>query len=144
MKIKNFLSFSALFILINVLCNAQSSFHYDSNGNRDSRTIGLKSTNSGSEKQPTVIDTSYFDSLGDIKISIFPNPTEGEIEINIENLETNVTSHIMVYDFSGKLLKTQNNLNETNLLNLSEFSNGTYIVRIMIDSHISEWKIIKE
>jgi hypothetical protein len=132
--------------MIDVHCFAQSvTYHYDENGNRDTRTlVELKSTNSSSKNQSSGKDTCYIDSMGDLKITIFPNPTEGVLKIKIENLKANVNSQILVYDFSGKLIEAHNDLNETNILNFSEFSNGTYIVRILIGDQISEWKIIKE
>jgi hypothetical protein len=71
------------------------------------------------------------------KISIYPNPTKGELTINTD-LDI---SSIQIYDIKGNtIIKTkQKNIN------ISNYSKGIYLVKIhTISNEIKEYKIIKE
>jgi hypothetical protein len=60
------------------------------------------------------------------KPKIFPNPTTGLIEINSQLTTPKI---IQVYDASGKLVKKITNLS-TNYLDLSDLTNGLYLLRM--------------
>ena len=124
------------------------SFDYDNAGNRITRTINgmlfLSPPSSGENevKQQELVHKDLFDNL---EIRIFPNPTHGELRINILGLEENQMYHLKVLNLSGKVLKSLENLKDfSHTLNISDFKSGTYLLEIQIDGIPEYWKIIKE
>ena len=71
----------------------------------------------------------------DAEVSVFPNPTSGIITVNIEQ---HINS-INITDLSGKHLGTFDN----NSIDVSNLSNGIYILTIETDKGIFNQKIIK-
>ena len=73
------------------------------------------------------------------QLSAFPNPTSGELNINIES-----GSIVSIYDINGRLLRT--NIAGSNLVewNISEFENGVYLLHSEKDGKVSTQKIIKK
>jgi hypothetical protein len=125
------------------LCFPQNySYGYDASGNRVSRTVQLlKYTGSGDEKDKAA---EYSEKLEDLEIYLYPNPTRGEIRVRLKNLDEAKPSVIYLYDNSGRLLNTRTNLQEINLFDLSGFSRGIYLLKIIAGEQKTEWKIIKE
>ncbi|WP_298139091.1 T9SS type A sorting domain-containing protein [Flavobacterium sp.] len=73
-------------------------------------------------------------------IAIYPNPTEGNININSN---FNIKS-IELYDVQGRLLQTKL-INETiSTINISDKSNGIYFLKITSDKGIKVEKIMKK
>ena len=134
------------FLIIYIISYSQTiNYLYDSSGNRTHRTIGLKSTrNSDNKVDEEQNQQPFSDQLGDIEITIYPNPSKGELTIDIENLPEDPTGWIGVYDMSGKIVFQQTELENRNLVNFSSSDNGMYILRIVVEDDISEWKILKE
>jgi hypothetical protein len=73
----------------------------------------------------------------DLFIKVYPNPTTGEI--NIESSEAVRT--IMVYNISGELIANEENVNS---INLSDYSNGFYIVHVKTETESKFFRINKE
>jgi len=74
------------------------------------------------------------------KLSIRPNYSSGLFEIDNPN---NESYHFVVRDISGKsVLSSNNNLNG-NLIDLTRFSSGLYVISFNIDGFIHQEKIIK-
>jgi len=120
-------------------------YGYDSSGNRTNRDILLKSTRNADNKVNEEQNQKPFrGQLGDIEITIYPNPSKGELTIEIENLPEDPVGWIGVYDMSGKLVFQQIELVQSNLVNLSSSDDGMYILRIVVGDDITEWKILKE
>jgi hypothetical protein len=134
------------FLIIYIISYGQTiNYGYDSSGNRTDRYIGLKSTRNADNKvNEEQNQQSFSDQLGDIEIKIYPNPSKGELTIEIENLPEDPVGWIGVYDMSGKLVLKHTELTYKNLVNLSSSDNGMYILRIVIGDDITEWKILKE
>lgn len=63
-------------------------------------------------------------------IKCFPNPTKGVFTIGIP--DNNVVDSVTVYDVTGNLVLIQKN---SNTINLSNYSNGSYLMKINYDSH---------
>ncbi len=69
-------------------------------------------------------------------IRIFPNPTTGVVNIRgIENFE-----QLHIYDLQGKLVKTYNSF--TNKINLSNLTQGNYIIKIISNKTVVTKKLI--
>lgn len=67
------------------------------------------------------------------KIDIFPNPTTGNISIDIPKNASDFK--IKIYDLRGKTILEQYN---TNTLDISNFQKGIYIIEIEFDSKVLE------
>jgi hypothetical protein len=69
--------------------------------------------------------------------NIYPNPTNGLVYIDIPN---QAIQSIKVYDLQGQLIK------ETieSPINLSNYANGTYFIKVQAKQGIYSYKIIKQ
>jgi len=136
------------------VCNASTQtpvyYGYDGNGNRKVRSIVLSETKSAKADTSTNKQANrqkpetFSDNLGDIKIVIYPNPTQGQLKIDLEGYQENVSSGLYLYSLSGSLVTSKSPVKSSNELILSGYPIGTYILKIVIGDKKSEWKIIKE
>jgi hypothetical protein len=114
-----------------------------------SRTISLNSTKSaigGGGTAEFREDKNFFtETLAEKQIKIYPNPTRGQLRVEIlgyEDLKTN--SSIQVFTSSGALLYKIGKLSQTNDINLTNQAAGLYLMVITIAGERSSWKIIKK
>lgn len=129
--------------------NAQTtvSYIYDAAGRRIERNIIILKT-----AKPDLGDTMdtekkkevFKDSIGEQKVLIYPNPTRGELMIEIQGYKQELKTIVYLYNLSGNLLLNPNPTNSTFSLDLSAYAIGTYILKIVFGDKVSEWKIIKE
>lgn len=129
-----------IFLQVKSLKAQSIGYGYDDSGNRVSKTIIVepeKSTKE-SDKQP-----KFNDMVGDLEVTVYPNPTRGELVVDIINLPDDTPSTITVYDLSGKTVYTNSHLEMINRIDLTDQAQGTYILRIKSGDKISDWKIIK-
>jgi hypothetical protein len=123
-------------------------YTYDNAGNRESRRIiylnstQLKKSTQSNDliEEKEVIE----DKLGNLEISIYPNPTAGIISIITSGLDENSSSSIAIYSMSGKQIQQISPIDNTNTIDLSTQPDGAYIFIITRNSEISKWKIIKQ
>ncbi|MBJ7428896.1 MAG: T9SS type A sorting domain-containing protein, partial [Bacteroidia bacterium] len=82
-----------------------------------------EATNTFSE-QPKIKEKASF--------NVYPNPTNGIVKIDWETLSQKPNS-VQIFDITGKLLVTKNiAANELSTeLNIAEFTNGMYLVKII-------------
>ncbi|MDA3866768.1 MAG: HYR domain-containing protein, partial [Salinivirgaceae bacterium] len=74
-------------------------------------------------------------------ISIYPNPTNGIINFEFAN---NNTQQLKISDLKGKTIIEKNNVQKTEIIDLYNFVNGIYIIKIQTDNEIFITKIVKE
>jgi len=148
--------FCTMFGLGDTLAQTTMSFGYDNAGNRTSRSIkiSLKSakvdssdlallkeqTDPQAEKKKEVFE----DKLGEQKILIYPNPTKSELKVDITGFDFSKSASIANYNQSGKLIAKKSPLSGSDVMDISSYSDGIYIMRITIGDNVSEWKILKE
>lgn len=140
---------SALALLfICTFANAQDVFYtHDGNGNRIIReTMLLKTNHPGSDStliqdnsKPEVLETYL---LGN-HISIYPNPTAGIIVLETEDAEALVGAEVHLLDGNGRHIIKQNVTGQQTEIDLSANANGTYIVRLIHQGRIKEWRVVK-
>lgn len=112
-------------------------YTYDANGNRAQREFQSPLIKMGTYE-------TYETKLDEYNIQIFPNPTDGGLEVSIENLDDDNVATVEFYNINGgKLFKTKG-IKETTQLDLSKQPNGVYVLRIIIDGKIGDWKVIKQ
>lgn len=144
--------FSAFFLIICSSINAQGYFpfyyYYDNAGNRIGRSmlyVKPKSANIDSIESINLNKNKFVfqDSLDNLKVLIFPNPTHGELKIEfIGNLPIDGCT-IHLYNMAGLEIINQYTTSNFSILDLSEKANGSYILCIVSRQKKSEWKIIK-
>ena len=71
-------------------------------------------------------------------LSIFPNPTNNLLKIEIENYNGAINSKL--YDFSGRLLKVTDNT----IINLVNYPKGIYFLKVSYDDRVEQLKVIKD
>lgn len=139
----------ALFLSFPTMLKAQSftaHYTYDANGNRRIATVIYLSA-SRTSASPTVKDELKIDPAANLSISIYPNPTQGDLRIELAGAtpeQFNAPSNsIKVWDMQGRLLLSVNTLGATNSVDLSRFGNGTYIMQLFFNGKVKDYKIVK-
>ncbi|MCD4791715.1 MAG: T9SS type A sorting domain-containing protein [Bacteroidales bacterium] len=89
----------------------------------------------------TVNEYTDIENLRQNGISIYPNPTNGII--NIETGNNNI-QNIKISDITGKTLIKKSDIQQNEAIDLSEIESGIYIISIQTDKEIFTTKIIKK
>ncbi|MDR0543142.1 MAG: T9SS type A sorting domain-containing protein [Dysgonamonadaceae bacterium] len=118
------------------------SFVYDEAGNRISRTIVFNTTSGQLRSDDETTD--YTEVFPETILHIYPNPTEGLLQINIENLPDGETVQIAVFTASGQLLFKKEHQPAFTEIDLGGQPAGIYLLKIQIGDKSTEWKIIKK
>jgi hypothetical protein len=122
-------------------------YGYDEAGNRRYRgpDITLKSTETNSLNQDENLKEEFEESFdNDLKVIIYPNPTRGELKIELQGYEDNMETYLYLFSMSGSLLISKSSFGQFEVLNLSPYPNATYILKLIIGKKATEWRIIKE
>jgi hypothetical protein len=125
-----------------------SGYDYDNAGNRTKRkTILLNTLKSGSvggtETHPEEPEVQE-QELGELSIKIYPNPTPGQLHVDLSGLDPNFPSSIKVVDISGVIVKSISSLTGSIDIDLSESPSGPYIMIISANNKSTTWRIIKQ
>ncbi|MDR1881935.1 MAG: T9SS type A sorting domain-containing protein, partial [Prevotella sp.] len=125
--------------------NAQDkvSYGYDAAGNRISRTIVIAPSLRASEAEEEEA-TVYSEVVAELLIKVYPNPTQGLLHIEIENLPPDVTASIALYQLSGKLVTLKQDVTYSTEIDITGQAPGIYVLRIVAGEAQTEWKIIKK
>lgn len=158
-KLLFFLSIVSYFGISNVV--AQSSVNA-SGGNLSgangsvSYSVGqvVYTTNTGSNgsnaqgvQQPYEISevlssVDYSELIKDLKI--YPNPSTDLLTVNMYNIN-NLQLDYQIVDINGKVLKTEENINNETIINVSAFPSAIYFLKITNQNkEVKTFKIIKK
>ena len=133
--------FSLLLLMTGTIAQADSiSYSYDANGNRVTLlNNGMNRSNptDETERKPSS------ESLGQHRITIYPNPTDGRISVEITGTGSLEESAITVYGIMGNMVYNDSEIDVENEIDLTTCPDGMYILIIKIGSDIGIWKIIK-
>lgn len=116
------------------------NYSYDSAGNRVKREIVLQKAPTRSESTNTVLSESF--SRKDVKI--FPNPTYGELTVEIKGLDNSDSCLINIYSLAGQCILSSSSGYQTATFDISRQPNGIYILEILLNGEKATWKIIKK
>ena len=127
-------------------------YTYDTSGNRLSREkvinmSRLKSYSgvSGTSEVATAELPKFQDELSDMKITIYPNPTNGLLKVDITGGNIPSNAKIYLYNALGALVCQLVGIAGSNTVDISAHPAGAYVMRIVLgNNNISTWKIIKE
>jgi hypothetical protein len=84
------------------------------------------------------------DMIGNIKITLFPNPTKGLLQLEFENKSAETTVNYTLTDINGKYIAGGKRADNPLNLNLSNYAAGAYLLRITINGKKEIYKIIKQ
>jgi hypothetical protein len=95
------------------------------------------------------IDTSACQTISSVGIetisavsavSVYPNPTNGQVVISTGNI---VANEMSILDVTGKTIATFRPVNAVSAVDLSAYANGVYFVRVSIEGSAHVVKIVK-
>jgi hypothetical protein len=84
----------------------------------------------------------FQDEVDELSVLIYPNPTSDRVIVNVQN-EFDKNSSIVLLDMKGNVLQTVPTINQINEFDLSSYTKGSYILRIINNKKSSNWVIIK-
>ena len=133
----------ALFLLSTPFILGQAlGYTYDADGNLESRyTVTLRSAQTDEVEPETKKSVSV--EFDDRQITVYPNPTQGEICVEILPLNQEEENFMHIFDSSGRLIETKKIESERTYLEVSG-NPGVYLLNIHLGENISKWKIIKQ
>lgn len=138
------LNFIITFLMIGIFAFSQETeiqYTYDVSGNRIQRqTIVLPAPTNDFNLDSLKVEETILQS----KISIFPNPTHGELNVVISGDVDFKQSSISIFTMDGSLLQHIEPAKQDNRLSLFHASPGMYILRLIIKGKTESWKIIKQ
>lgn len=137
---------------INIEKEAGLYYSYDNAGNRISRTIrNILFENKNVQSRSRTIKSTQDEEIqaeveyiSEKKITIYPNPTRGQLAIDIANLSTKKDNMIYCYTSYGQLIVSKKIISERTDIDLKNQPNGTYVLYIIMGEDKSVWKIIKQ
>jgi len=96
------------------------------------------------------VDTSACENISTVSIieeasnviSIYPNPTNGMVNINFG--DNNSLKNYTIYSLEGKIIETGNTDLDAITIDLSKESNGVYLVKINTEQTSTVYKLIKQ
>jgi len=88
-----------------------------------------------------VLKKTSVESLSAQNISIYPNPTSSMLNFDFAN---NTIQKINIADLTGKMIIEISDIKQKEMIDLSNFETGIYIISIQIDNKIVTTKIVKE
>lgn len=123
-------------------------YTYDDAGNRTHREViyigEKKDNNLTGENEKQTDKLTFSDKIGGHEISIFPNPTKGELRVEITEITEAANPRIEIYSTSGEMIFSENKIKSKSRLDLSDRQAGTYILKIILEGKSATWKVVKE
>jgi hypothetical protein len=112
-------------------------------GQTASTLSGESSENEKANDQEEAMKEKALTEAGEITTLIYPNPNKGLLKIDISNMPLNSVTEMKLYDLSGMELTSKRNFDSNSELDISQFKDGIYILRIKINEKTFDWKVIK-
>lgn len=150
-----------ILILMGLIAKSQDfQYYYDNNGNRTKRelipfkktqdtvvtdsTASITDSTAVANNNQVTQQQQYKTILGDQKITVYPNPTAGELKVDISDFAEGCKGSVLVSDMQGRVIYKSENINSSNIINLSATATGKYIMKLILDGKSNEWVIVKE
>jgi Secretion system C-terminal sorting domain len=159
MRLKRIIFCGLLLLLVLKVTGQKIVFSYDANGNRIGRVLDTTRLKSAKIKFPITdpnqlqaADNSNMSKLQEksfenadskINVIIYPNPTKGLIKVEINNMPSDASTELKVYEMSGSEVIVQRNFDYLSEVDLNRLKDGIYILRIKINDKVFSWKVVK-
>jgi len=83
-------------------------------------------------------------TIAEFNAKVFPNPSNNHFNIVINSNNRTEQMMLQVYDATGKLIETKNNLNTGSLIEIGDaYKPGIYLVRVVQGKNHKELKLVK-
>lgn len=133
------------------------TFSYDDNGNRLQRSLIILE-NPETFAAKTIIEDDKDKSeeetmergeipvvkFNDLEAIIYPNPTKGELIIELLNFDEVNDGMILISDMQGRIIYSEKKINKKTSIDLSMHPAGNYLLRINANKLQKEWTILKQ
>jgi hypothetical protein len=123
------LDYMVSFNLTDACTSTKAQDHNSSRSNKTASTFNP----GGSTAEIVDTDLGY--------ISIYPNPANSFVILHLDNPELFQTYEVL--DLNGKVIATEQVLTNNNEIDLTNFANGIYMIRLVSDSKIIVEKFVK-
>ena len=135
-----------LLVAISLTVSGQNmvSYAYDNAGNRISRKIVLLTSNSAHAKKDTIAPSPVEEQMGGRKLTVYPNPTKGELKVDITGGNNKDEIQIQLFSAQGIQLQSRKATNGTTPIDMTLYPPGWYILRVKAGEKVTEIKIIKQ
>jgi len=133
---------TAIFVFISCVFSTYGitiNFTYDNAGNRIKRTIPR-----GNLPNQTDPEEYSLLSLTGSDIYVYPNPTDGPLNVYIPSFTNEDGIVVYVFNMSGQLVLEKKVDDRIVTLNLAAQPSGVYLVRIKPETGENIWKIVKK
>jgi hypothetical protein len=134
-------------VIIELPSLAQTKYYiysYDYSGNRIRKErdltksakikVGINTDKSETNKEGTIKDN---------KITIYPNPTNGLLNVCIPDLGDE-NAFLSIFNSNGKMIYKKIVNSTLSQINLDKQPSGIYLIKISVRGNSLEWKIIKD
>lgn len=120
-------------------------FDYDDNGNRIYRELSVSQLKSGVRGFPVLKQSLIEANTDDLNLSfkIYPNPAKEIITLEITNWRVENEIQYQIVTLSGNILFNNPNCKNINIIDASSLKNGIYILRVINNGIITDFKIVK-
>jgi YD repeat-containing protein len=142
---KKILFFSMFALLAGTAAAQTVQFAYDEAGNRISRTITLRAPalRSG-EAEPDATPLLEEQLATDLLVKIYPNPTEGLLQVELSEMETDETAQLALFGLNGENLLQTTATSQLTPVDMSKYPTGVYVLRLVIRGNPVDYKIVKQ
>ncbi len=135
--------FLLLLFFSGVCCKAQTiEYSYDHNGNRTQRKLYV-CPNCPNTHREAKKDTTKQKLAEHYGISAYPNPTLDKVNLNIANSPSKEQIDLELADPEGKIVFTQKNVPTQNQIDMYNYQQGIYYLRVTIGKDVVIYKIVK-
>jgi len=141
-----------------LFCLAQNpltrEYSYDASGNRTSCAVinlvpplpapPLPPDSTENDELQELSNDYFVEKIGQTEIKIYPNPTTEKITLEFSGLvRVENVRPIQLYSLFGQLLQEQPVYSSATTISLAGYSKGVYILKVQINEHTEDWKVIK-
>lgn len=122
------------------------TFSYDANGNRTSISVGFKKSeengrNVENENSVLSIAEDVFESM---RVSIYPNPTQDNVNVFVENSMKDVLLHVRLITSGGSVIAQKIVNGSVESIDISPLASGVYFLELTSGQEKHVWKVIKK
>ncbi len=135
---------ACVMVLCSLLTSAQSwIFTYDNAGNRVRRELAEQKSMTEFQQDSTAVVVQN-EQQAEISASLFPNPTAGHLELEIQHLPAGTVGQLQVFSLQGTELLSTGISTALSQIDLSQQPAGHYILRLSLSNGWQkEWRIVK-